>query len=173
MIKIVEKTVEEITSESNEADYYAHMVRGIPKRVSPYYIINEKGVKIDASNLSEEQILGICRSFLLDRKSVSGNIIPFLTYLRKEGFQPSYKGIQSIWDLLNKKEIAPVAADLFGNMISSKMHDVKVIASYTQKSKGNFKTPTKDQQKEVLDQLVKIEEKEKALEKAKKEGKQL
>ena len=164
-MKVYEKSAEQYNREQGEANIYAHMVRGVPKEVCEYYVVTKEGKKIDVSDLTEEQVLAFCKQALVawgkakdeDSKDVAEAFK--LVQAVRPYFRGTYKGLNTVMDLLENKDgqMRSSAADLFTPLYVDKIQNVNAVAKYLQECKGNFKSPTSEQIKEVANQMAKNE----------------
>ena len=183
MLKVFEKSKEQIEKEAAEHRFGAKLVKGVAKPVCPYYVITKDGQMVDVSQLSEKQILTfyvqalkqgtndkLNNKFSKDGKIESLEEANKLTRALRSPFasyKPSYGGLKTILDLFedNDERIRSWAKDLLTPLVHEQISDVEKFAKFMQESQGNFEKPTKEQKFQIIDQLAINEQNRKAQQK--------
>lgn len=175
MLQVFEKTTQEIENEERDNHFYAARVKGIAKPVCPYYLITKDGSRVDASDLSEKQILSFYIQALrkgiadeannkfgqngqLDSIAEASKLTQVLSS-PYASYKPSYEGLKTVVELFedDNPTIRSWAKDLLTPLVEKQVSEVETISKFLQESQGNFENPTKTQKLQVIDQLAKNE----------------
>ncbi|MDD4110930.1 MAG: hypothetical protein PHS54_05225 [Clostridia bacterium] len=173
MLKVYQKTQQEIDEERSQNNAYARMVKGHGEIVCPCYVVKKDGTKLDVWGLKEEEILSFVNQSLREgivaktKKAYDKNggieVLVEASKLTKElrgHYTPSDKGLKSIIELFedDNQFIRSWSKDILTPLVSDKLSKVNTIAEYLQETNGNFDKPTKKQLFQVIDQLSQNEQ---------------
>lgn len=172
MIKVYEKTEQELNKEYHERYVYSKMVRGKPLPVCPYYVIKKDGTKMDADKLSEKEVIGLCKNSIefsagnikLENEACSlKDACKLVRSLEKnkDFTKLSCESLCTIIDLFNSsnKQIASQSKDMLMSIAKKQVDEVEIIAKFLNESAGCFKKPTAEQKKIVATQIESNEKK--------------
>ena len=155
MINIRQKTQAEISEEESLYRFGAAVVKGIPKSVCPTYLMKKDGTKVDTSDLTEEQILGLFQYDLMDYTSPQGSykrtgrtdLDSFkLAEVLRGHYTPSLSAALQMekWE----QQYGHIVVDLMGGIGALSYRDkARVIAQFQKETNGDF-TPV--QQEEII-----------------------
>ena len=151
MLTIFEKTKQEIESERN---YRQAQINALDP-VCPYYLVTTEGKKVEVKNLTDDQILVALDQVLSEPKNQE-NIkagLKFARALKEIGYQPSLRVVKAMLEM----EDSELKRDAFLPLVHDHLSRVIPVARFLQESRGNFAKPTKEQEIQVIDQMIKNE----------------
>ena len=151
MLTVFEKTKQEIESERNYRDPKMNVLNP----VCPYYLVSTKGEKVELKNLTDDQILVALDQVLSDPKNQE-NIkagLKFGKALKEIGYQPSLRVVKAMLEM----EDSELKRDAFLPLAHDHLSCVIPVARFLQDSRGNFDRLTKEQEIQVIDQMMQNE----------------
>lgn len=162
MINIRQKTQAEIREEESLNRFGAAVIHGIPKSVCPTYLMKRDGTKVDTNDLTEEQILGLIQSDLMDYASPQGSykrtgrtdLDSFkLAEDLKGHYTPSLRATYQMMQL--EQQYGHIVVDLMGSMGALVHRDkAKVIAQFQKETSGDFTPVQQDEIMAVIEQMA-------------------
>lgn len=171
MLKVFDKTKEEIAKEEAKRKIYAKMDNKPVEEVCPYYVISKQGQKIDVAELSEDQILSFYTQAINaslvekgNKEFKDGNSLEEASKLTKalnefSPYTPSYKGLKTIVELFEHPNpaIKSFSKDLLMPFAGELIKKVDTITTYLLECEGNYEKPTLEEKLIVINQLERNE----------------
>lgn len=162
MIKIYQKTQQELENEQKLYNFGAAVAKGMAREACPTYLMKKDGTKVDTYNLTEEQILGIVQNDLIDYVSPQGtykttgkiHLDSFVLAEKLNGhYHPSAQGILQFAKM--EQQFGGIVRDLMGSFGALKGYEkARVIAQYQKECSGDFLQPNSNEILDVLQQMV-------------------
>ena len=162
MINIYTKSSEEIEKEKIDDMFFSKAVRGIPTGVCPTYLMKRDGTRVDTRDLTEEQIIGLIESDIMDFSSPEGSYkktgksLPDtfkLIDIVKDTWTPSYDAILKIAGM--EQQYGHIIADIMGAVDKKGVrYEARTIASFQKQSSGDFSQVTNDEVMSIIQQMA-------------------
>lgn len=162
MINIYTKTSEEIEKENADYSFYARLVKGIPLKACPTYLMKKDGIRVETKDLTEEQIVSLIEADVRDyaspdssyKKSGRSDLDSFkLIDAVKDTWTPSYDALLRIAGM--EQQYGHVIVDIIGSVDKNDVRGkARTIASFQKQSSGDFSQVTNDEMIAVIQQMA-------------------
>ncbi len=162
MINIHTKTAQELERENADYRFGAALVKGIPFKACPTYLMKKDGTRVDTKDLTEEQIIGLIESDVRDFNSPQGSykttgrsgLDTFkLIEAVRDTWTPSYEALLQIAGM--EQQYGHIIADILGSVDKNDVRGkARTIASFQKQSSGDFSQVTIDEIMAIMQQMA-------------------
>ena len=165
MINIRQKTQDEIKKEEGMYRFGAAVLKEIPESVCTTYIMRKDGTRVDTNKLTDDEILILIQSDLMDYVSPhstylsAGDLDSFklAELLRKALYTPSMKVVLQLqkW----KEQYGSIVGDLMGSIGANRyIEKARDIAKFQKETSGDFTPVRSDEVLAIIEQMAVNEE---------------
>lgn len=162
MINIYTKTTQELEKENADYRFGAALVKGIPFKACPTYLMKKDGTRVDTKDLTEEQIICLIESDVKDFSSPQGSykttgrsgLDTFkLIDAIKDTWTPSYGALLQIARM--EQQYGHIIADIMGSVDKNDVKGkARTIASFQKQSSGDFSQVTNAEIMDIMQQMA-------------------